>query len=415
MSHYKPYPAYKDSGVEWLGKVPEHWNVLPLKYLLKTMSGGQATKNTVSAEPLDGHYPAFSASGQDVWMPEFDFDTSGIVLSAVGARCGKTFKADGKWGVVANTHCLFPRLEADRDYFWYITNREEWWEKGGTAQPFVKVSATLDRKHCFPPKDEQVQIARALDLETARIDALINKKTRFIELLHEKRQTLITHAVTKGLDPSVKMKYSGVEWLGEVPEHWSIRPLKQLARLDGGAGFPDDEQGNKDAPIPFFKVADLANGLTTAENYITPEAAERLRAKIFPAGTIAFAKVGAALLLNRRVLMPLPGCADNNMMVALPHGVSGEWLSSVLSCFDMAWLVNPGAVPSVNQEQVGNIKIPVPSAEEQASIVAGVRSGVTRIDALVGKTERSIELLKERRSALITAAVTGQIDLRETA
>ena len=113
--------------------------------------------------------------------------------------------------------------------------------------------------------------------------------------------------------------------------------------------------------------------------------------------------------------MPLPGCADNNMMVALPHGVSGEWLSSVLSCFDMAWLVNPGAVPSVNQEQVGNIKIPVPSAEEQASIVAGVRSGVTRIDALVGKTERSIELLKERRSALITAAVTGQIDLRETA
>ena len=98
MSHYKPYPAYKDSGVEWLGKVPAHWNVSPLKYLVKAVSGGQATKNTVSSEAIDGLYPAFSASGQDVWMTDFEFDTSGIVLSAVGARCGKTFKADGKWG-----------------------------------------------------------------------------------------------------------------------------------------------------------------------------------------------------------------------------------------------------------------------------------------------------------------------------
>lgn len=265
----------------------------------------------------------------------------------------------------------------------------------------------------MPPLEVQFVIANYLDRETTRIDALVAKKTRFIELLREKRQALITRAVTKGLDPDVKMKDSGVEWLGEVPEHWVIRSLKQLARLDGGAGFPDNEQGIKDAPIPFFKVADLANGMSRAENYITAETADKLRAKIFPAGTLAFAKVGAALLLNRRVLMPMSGCADNNMMVVIPHGILGTWLHAVLSCYDMAWLVNPGAVPSVNQEQVGNIKIPVPLVEEQHLIVAGLKSDMIRIDALVVKTEQSIQLLKERRSTLITAAVTGQIDLRE--
>lgn len=264
----------------------------------------------------------------------------------------------------------------------------------------------------IPALEEQQALLSYLDRETDRIDALLKKKTRFIELLREKRQALITHAVTKGIGASTKMKISGVEWLGEVPEHWVIKSLKQLARLDGGAGFPDDEQGNRDAPIPFFKVADLANGLNRADNYITPATAERLRAKVFAAGTIAFAKVGAALLLNRRVLMPIPGCTDNNMMVAIPQNISGEWLFFVLSCYDMAWLVNPGAVPSVNQEQVGNIKIPVPPVREQAAIVSTLRSETTRIDEVIVKTEFSIELLKERRSAIITAAVTGQIDLR---
>lgn len=205
-------------------------------------------------------------------------------------------------------------------------------------------------------------------------------------------------------------KDSGSEWLGHVPQHWNVSLLKYFARLDGGAGFPDNEQGIEDAPIPFFKVADLATGMTTSDNYITVETAIRLRAKIFPEGTIAFAKVGAALLLNRRVLMKVSGCVDNNMMVALPRGVRADWLLYLLSIFDMGWLVNPGAVPSVNQEQVGNIKLPVPATNEQASIVAHLDRETTRIDALVEKKTRFIELLSEKRQAFITHAVTKGLD-----
>ena len=207
-------------------------------------------------------------------MTDFEFDTSGIVLSAVGARCGKTFKADGKWGVVANTHCIFPKNEADRDYFWYLTNREDWWEKGGTAQPFVKVGETLDRKHCFPPKEEQVHIGKTLDRETARIDALISKKTRFIELLREKRQALITHAVTKGLDPRVKMKDSRVEWLGEVPEHWEIKRLQFLcASIKAG---PFGSALTKDMYVAdgyrvYGQEQVIPGDFSIGDYYITPE------------------------------------------------------------------------------------------------------------------------------------------------
>ncbi|NIC42294.1 restriction endonuclease subunit S [Aquabacterium sp. A08] len=439
MSHYKPYPAYKDSGVEWLGEVPEHWVVKPIKSLANSPGACFIDGDWIESKNLSGSGIRYITTGNvgpgtykeqgSGYISEETFNElqcidvrqGDILISRLNPPIGRACIVPDLGGRVVTSvdNVIFrPSQEFLVNYVVYRFSAADYFHEMG----LLASGATMQRisrtelgsvRIAWPSMDEQLAIASHLDRETTRIDALITKKTRFIELLREKRQALITHAVAKGLDPNVKMKDSGVEWLGEVPEHWGIQPLKQLARLDGGAGFPDDEQGIQDAPIPFFKVADLSNGMTSAENYITPETADKLRAKIFPAGTIAFAKVGAALLLNRRVLMSIPGCADNNMMVAIPHGILGTWLHAVLSCYDMAWLVNPGAVPSVNQEQVGNIKIPVPSVEEQRSIVASVSSGTMRIDRIVVKTERSIELLKERRTAIITAAVTGQIDLRE--
>ena len=423
MSHYKPYPAYKDSGVEWLGKVPAHWNVSPLKYLVKAVSGGQATKNTVSSEAIDGLYPAFSASGQDVWMTDFEFDTSGIVLSAVGARCGKTFKADGKWGVVANTHCIFPKNEADRDYFWYLTNREDWWEKGGTAQPFVKVGETLDRKHCFPPKEEQVHIGKTLDRETARIDALISKKTRFIELLREKRQALITHAVTKGLDPRVKMKDSRVEWLGEVPEHWEIKRLQFLcASIKAG---PFGSALTKDMYVAdgyrvYGQEQVIPGDFSIGDYYITPEYFSELVQYAVQPGDVLVSCVGT---FGKIAVVPEgvePGIINPRLIrIRVNQLVSPVYLTMLMRSsvvFEQFSLWSRGGTMDViNIGTLSGIVLALPPASEQQAIHRYVSHEAERIDALVNKTERSIELLKERRSALITAAVTGQIDLREAA
>jgi len=150
-------------------------------------------KNTASAEYSEGLYPAFSATGQDVWLPTHRYEGRGIVVSAVGARCGKSFKADGKWNVVANTHALYVNEDiALRDYCWYALNNEEWWIKAGSGQPFVKLKDSLKRKHCFPPIEEQRKIVEALNKvaqlisirkeQLAKLDQLV--KSRFIELFN---------------------------------------------------------------------------------------------------------------------------------------------------------------------------------------------------------------------------------------
>ena len=136
-----------------------------LDTVIKSLSvANAAIKNTASPIKKDGWFPTYSASGQDVWLPDYRFDMRGIVVSAVGARCGKAFKADGKWNICANTHALsVDESIADRDYCWYLLNNEDWWIKGGTAQPFVKVKDSLKRDHSFPSLETQRIIVRKLD------------------------------------------------------------------------------------------------------------------------------------------------------------------------------------------------------------------------------------------------------------
>ena len=150
------------------------------KVLTTLPTSNAAIKNTASPEYIDGWYPAYSASGQDVWLPEYRFDQKAIIVSAVGARCGKAYKADGKWNVCANTHSLaVDEHIADRDYCWYMLNNENWWIKGGTAQPFVKVKDSLKRTHSFPPLKKQKEIVDVLD--TIRI-IISHRKQQLVEL-----------------------------------------------------------------------------------------------------------------------------------------------------------------------------------------------------------------------------------------
>ena len=190
----------KPSGIEWLGDVPVGWVVCAPKRRIKSAAGGTLIKGMCSDEFSEGLFPGFSASGQNVWLEEYAYDCPAIVLSAVGARCGKAFKADGQWGVVANTHCLFPLANSYRDYLWYLTNQEDWWEKGGSAQPFVKVSETLARPWVFPPLPEQTAIAEFLDTELAKFDTLTAEAQCAIDLLQERRTALISAAVTGQID-----------------------------------------------------------------------------------------------------------------------------------------------------------------------------------------------------------------------
>jgi type I restriction enzyme S subunit len=269
-----------------------------------------------------------------------------------------------------------------------------------------------------PPIEEAKKIASLLDRETARIDALISKKTRFIELLREKRQALITHAVTKGLDPSVKMKDSGVEWLGEVPEHWKLMPLKYVtpSLTVGIVVNPSDyvaEEG-----LPFLYGGDISDGeifSETARRISVEDSARNAKTKLM-AGDLVTVRVGAP---GVTAVVP-PECEGGNcasvMLIRRGHFES-DWLCYLMNSRVVRYQVEVvqygAAQEQFNISHAVDFLIPVPSREEQAEIASSLNHERQRVDVLLRKTERSIELLKERRSALITAAVTGKIDLRE--
>ena len=215
--------------------------------------------------------------------------------------------------------------------------------------------------------------------------------------------------------PYPTYKPSGAPWLGKVPEHWDVRRLKDVGQLKGGAGFRTVTKAKCSMNYHIFKVGDMGVGANARlmkewRHTISAETAETLGAYVFPPQTIVFAKVGAALMLNRRRLLIRPSCIDNNMMGFVPHSAFPAWMLYWMRTIDFGIIVNPGAVPSVNEGQVGLMATSVPPLPEQRAIAAFLDRETAKIDALVAKKERLIELLQEEKQAVVNQAVTRSLD-----
>jgi type I restriction enzyme S subunit len=415
------YPKYKASGVELFREVPEHWVICAPKRRIQSLAGGTLIKGACADEPSDDLFPGFSASGQNIWLEEYIYDCPAIVLSAVGARCGKAFKADGKWGAVANTHCLFPRAESNRDYLWYLTNQEDWWEKGGSAQPFVKVSETLARPWVFPPLPEQTAIAEFLDRETGKIDGLVAEQRRLIELLKEKRQAVISHAVTKGLNPHSPKKPSGIEWLGEVPEHWETRTIaKASTKITNGFVGPTRDI-LVESGTPYIQATHIKRGRVNFDDgyFVSPEWSMSHAKSILAEGDVLIVQTGAGTGDIGLVSCNEVGfnCHALIIVASLKDLLSGAYLSSVLQSDygrqKLESIQTGGMHPHLNCGNVKFVEIPLPPLAEQTAIIEFLKTETAKFDTLTAEAQRAIDLLQERRTALISAAVTGQIDVRE--
>jgi type I restriction enzyme S subunit len=420
MSHYKPYPAYKDSGVEWLGKVPEHWVIQKLKWFASLQSGDFITSDSIKD---DGAYPVYGGNGQRGYSEAFTHSGDYVLIGRQGALCGNINYASGDFWASEHAVVVSPYKKAVTRWLGELLRSMNLNQYSvSAAQPGLAVERIIDLEIPVAPLNEQQAIAAHLDRETARIDALITKKTRFIELLREKRQALITHAVTKGLDPNVKMKDSGVEWLGEVPEHWDVCKLsfrysvelgKMLdeKRISGSSLMPylrnQDVQWNsvntQDLPKMDIYSEELARYTVRAGDLLVCEGGDVGRAAIWRGrdDTTGFQKA-----LHR--LRPRSAKYDAaeffffSLMTAKARGVFDESDAKA-------------TIAHLPAEKFRQYRFAFPPQQEQYKIAAFVREQAARLDDVLEMTSRSIELLKERRSALITAAVTGQIDLREAA
>lgn len=442
MSHYKPYPAYKDSGVEWLGRVPEHWSVVRMRYAATL--NPPVRRDLLEDPDQEVSFLPMEAIGEDGSLnleqnrpvvevrSGYSYFEDGDVAFAKVTPCFE----NGKGALMRGLQCAagFGTTEltvlrpnpavADARYINYIVQGSSFRAFGAGAMTgaggLKRVPDEFTRNFpvSLPELGEQRVIASNLDRETARIDSLIEKKTRFIELLREKRQALITHAVTKGLNPGVSLKDSSVEWLGEVPEHWVCKKL--MYWMDGyGSGTTPSKEDDycMEGGLPWVTTGELREGLICETDKRVTDAAlsEYSALKAHPVGSLVIAMYGATV--GRLGLLGVPAALNQACFAIHPcKTISIRMLRWWFEGFraELIELATGAGQPNISGDKIRNLFIAAPlSLAEQEQIADQIESRTLRIDGLVSKTERSIELLKERRSALITAAVTGQIDLRE--
>ena len=271
-----------------------------------------------------------------------------------------------------------------------------------------------------PPIREQTQIAAFLERETAKIDELVAEQRRLMELLKEKRQAVISHAVTKGLNPDAPMKPSGIEWLGEVPAHWRVMPIRMIASVVRGASPrpAGDPRYFGGSDVPWVTVGEITKDdgvyLRETEAFLTQEGA--LHSNLFPSGTLIYSNSGATLGVPK--ILQIDACANDGVVafLALSNDVQTEflyhYLNSITDCIRDKVKQGSGQ-PNLNTDIVKDLRFALPSLDEQDSIVKRITELTDHFGSLSTEAQRAIDLLQERRTALISAAVTGQIDVRQ--
>jgi type I restriction enzyme S subunit len=295
---------------------------------------------------------------------------------------------------------------------------------GAGGQKRVPDDFVRDFRAAFPPAHEQVAIAAFLDRETAKIDALIAEQERLVALLKEKRQALISHAVTKGLDPNAPMKDSGIEWLGQVPAHWDILPIKRdIAFITSGSrGWAEHYADDGEL---FLRIGNLARetidlDLTDLQRVSVPDGAEGARTKVVP-GDVLFSITAylGSIAIAPAGLEPAYVSQHIALVRFRQHRLLPRWVGYVtLSVIGKTYLeaqAYGGTKIQLGLDDVANLPATAPSLEEQTAIIEFLDGAITKFDGLARQVEVAINLLKERRAALISAAVTGKIDVRDVA
>jgi len=440
------YPAYKDSGVEWLAEVPAHWEVGRLKYACHAFPSNIDKKSYEGEEPIrlcnytDVYYNDRIVDGMNLMeatatadqIAKFTLRAGDTIITKDSETADDIAKAafvpNDLPGVVCGYHLTMVRPNADArgayvkrlfDSHYAAACFEV--SANGLTRVGLGQYAVDNVVFPWPPVDEQAAIAAFLDRETAKIDALIAEQERLIELLKEKRQAVISHAVTKGLDPDVPMKDSGVEWLGEVPAHWDVVRLKFMATVQTGVAKGKDYSGRATTFVPYLRVANVQDGFLDLEEVATIEIPEdevsryRLRAgDVLMNEGGDFDKLGRGHVWSGEID---PCIHQNHVFAVRPSGVSSTWLnlltgSAYAQFYFMSRSKQSTNLASISSTNIVELPLLLPPVHEQELIAAFARSEASKSSELVQAAERAIALFQERRAALISAAVTGQIDVR---
>lgn len=440
MSRYQPYPSYKDSGVEWLGEVPKHWNLIRIGHLFKRTKVTDFVNEELLSVYRDYGVIPKSSRDDNNNKPSDDLTPyqlvlpGNLVMNKMKAWQGSIAISNYR-GIVSPAYFVYTAEQTaseliDDAYLHHLLRSDLYivqylrYSKGIRINQWdLDPDSFKALEVLLPPQSEQKLISNFINDEHAKIDTLIAKQERMIELLDEKRSAIISHAVTKGLDPDVPMKDSGVEWLGEVPEHWKVTLLKRVASIQGGYAFSTNDF--TDEGVQLVKISNLYQNkfsLDRQPTFVSKEVALKNTDFILKKGDLILSLTGTLgkrdygytviidqdgeFLLNQRVAKIIPFHSVISTMFVDYLMKSEQYLSQIYS------LPFGTKQANLSNDNVMGASCVLPSLQEQNAIVNYLDTQTAKIDILIAKARQAIELMKERRIALISAAVTGKIDVR---
>lgn len=435
----KKYESYKDSGIEWLGEIPEHWEVKKLKYIGKVRTG--------RTPAVQNEKPDLSSNAEINWYTPVDFGESrdlsisqrkigeeslrlnevelfpenSVYLVSIGATLGKVGFSKEK--ASANQQINIITFDTQKvcplwGYYYLLGNKDMLLnEAEHTTLPILNQTKTKALFFLIPLLIEQQNIVRYIEAKRKVIDSLIADKKRLIELYEEEKTGIISHAVTKGLNPDVPLKASGIEWLGDIPEHWKVKKLKYVSTLINGYAFKADTYVQEG--IPVIRIGDISDSIDfdTIKRIPVERMASVSEFQVLK-GDILIAMTGATIgktstynydeiaLLNQRVgiLRPFPMVLPLHLSLIVKSNQFKQYVK--LEC-------DGGAQENIGKEEIGNYTIALPPMEEQQSIAAYLEYKIVEMNTQIERIKQLIDLLIEYRTALISEAVTGKIKVTE--
>lgn len=430
--------AYKDSGIEWLGEIPEHWEVVKIKHIAKKLIGGGTPDTSISDYwGSDKSNSYLWVSIEDITKSSFIRDTSrritqkGLeassakiippfsILYSIYASLGKIAYSDLPVTTNQAILAIQPKKEIFYKFLFYIlhsTTKNIIMLSSTTTQNNISLLIVQNLKIPLPPIEEQKAIAEFLDSKCKQIESFVDKKQKLISLLNEKKQALINECVTKGLNKNVKYKNSGVEHLGAIPTHWEILKLKYVALTNIGLVYtPDDIVENSDKGYPLLRANNIQNGKIDYQDLIYIKSEQIEKKQIASIGDLLMCvRNGSENLLGKTAKIQ-DGYFSFGAFTAIIKSQFNDyfyWIfqTNMLRKSIASFSVSNG-IGQISQEDIKNFIIPFPPLQEQKQIAEFLDSEISKIDSIIEKIKKQIELIKEYKNSLINQAVCGRISL----
>jgi len=442
----RKYDSYKTTRHEEIGKIPNNWEIKRLQYVSKIDNSGiwganEPFENSIEVRipttaqlTKDGEWRYEEMASRHLSEAEWEYykcvhgdivvvKSSGSATNIITGKTGYISEADSEKFSFSNFLLRVRPTEVDSKFLYYVLQSDVTKQRiermvSATTYPNLKVEEYIKSELPLPPPQQQTAIASYLDRKTAEIDELIADKKRLLELYEEEKTAIINQAVTKGINPDAPMKDSGIEWLGEIPEHWEVKKLKWRHQTTSGGTPKTSDPENYDGEIPWLRTLDLNNNhVVNCEIKITEKALSESSAKVVPKKSVLVAMYGGAGTIGKSGLLRFDAAINQAICAILPNEKTiPDFLHYFIMFFRPYWMVGAEGTrrdPNISQDDIKNREFLFPPIKEQQSIVRHIDTECSRIDTQMERTKNLIDLLTEYRTALISEVVTGKIKVTD--